>query len=305
VALVGAAHIHMPDLVRVVAERPHVEVVAVVDDDRDVARRWAGELGATVVGDSAAALAIDGVDGIVDFGRPSQHRRSIEAAAARELPVFVEKPLAVGAADVDALATRGDELGGFSIGFFLRYAEAFVALRRALADGRAGEVEHVRTWFVHGGLAEGWFDGEHAWMRDPAEGGGGFFELAVHGLDLVRWVLGGELAVERVALSGAGHHGKATLRTSSGATVELEAGWEAPAMAIGMTASGSAGTWAAHGGQLRYDGDVVLSGRRPEAGDGPAVWLDALAGERRDLVPLAAAVTNARDVLALRRASGG
>lgn len=62
-------------------------------------------------------------------------------------------------------------------------------MRDTVARGELGEVRHAAVTVVHAGLAEGWFDGEYAWMREPADGGGGFFDLVVRCLDLAAWVL--------------------------------------------------------------------------------------------------------------------
>jgi predicted dehydrogenase len=155
---------------------------------------------------------------------------------------------------------------------------------------------------VHGGLAQGWFDGECAWMREPAEGGG-FLDLLVHCLDLVAWVLGPIDRVLKVHVHRSGHHGGAVVRTESGTVVDLEAGWEATTPAIQMSVTGACTTLTATGVQLLAGSTVVFSGRPPDAADAPRAWLQALTDKpHAPLVSANEAIGRVQDIDRLRRA---
>ena len=301
VAVLGAAHIHLGDLERVLRSQRRVRVVSVWDDDAALAERWAVALDARPCGDLEAALRAEDLRGALVYSRTSRHRSVAAAAAERGLAVFVEKPLAVAQADVTAMSETLGDGGLFSTGFFLRYADAFMGLRRAVATGELGQVHRAAVRVVHRGLQDGWFDGAYAWMREPADGGGGFFDLVVHGLDLVAWVLGPIEEVIDVQVNGTGHHGTAAVRTESGVVVELEAGWEAPTPVIEMSVIGASATLTAVGGQLLEGSTVIGSGRPPDAGAAPDAWLNALVGQPHDpLVTLADAVTCAQTIVGLR-----
>jgi predicted dehydrogenase len=307
VVVLGAAHIHMTDLVRVVRSRPAVRVVAVCDHDLGRAARWALALDANAGADIDAALDARALRGALVYGETSRHQALVSAAARRGLAVFVEKPLAVSQTDVMAISEVLAGGGLFSTGFFLRYADAFRRLRDIVASGNLGKIRHAAVSLVHGGLAQGWFDGEYAWMREPTEGGGGFFDLVVHCLDLAAWVLGPIEHVVNVRVHVSGHHGSAVVRTQSGTVVDLEAGWEAAAPALQMSVTGATTTLTASGSRLLAGSTVVASGRPPDAGDAPRAWLDALAHlSDQPLVGLADAIDRMRaiDLLRYRVSSG-
>jgi predicted dehydrogenase len=304
VVLLGAAHIHVSDLARVVRTRPEVRVIAVWDHDRARAARWASALEADVGANPEAALDFPGLRGALVYSETSRHRLLAQPAARRALAVFVEKPLAVSETDARAMFEGLVGGGPFSTGFFLRYADTFRRLRDMVSSGELGAISHAAVSVTHEGLARGWFDGEYAWMREPAEGGGGFFDLIVHCLDLTVWVLGPIDRVVTVRLQPSGHHGVAVVRTASGTVVDLEAGWEASAPALRMSVTGATTTLTARGGQLLADSTVILTGRSPDATDAPRAWLDALAGRSHEpLVSIDDAIGRVRDVDRLRRAS--
>jgi predicted dehydrogenase len=297
VVLLGAAHIHVRGLAPVVRSLGGVRIVSVWDHDPVRAARWASALDADVDPDVEAALDAGASRGALVYSETSRHRALVSAAARRGLPVFVEKPLAVREADAVAIAEvlRGDE--PFSTGFFLRYADAFTRLRDMVADGDAGQIRRASVSVVHGGLVDRWFDGDHAWMRERAEGGGGFFDLVVHCLDLTAWVLGPIEQVLDVRVQASGHHGTAVVRTASGTVVDLEAGWEAPVPAMHMSVTGDAATLTATGGRLLVGSTVVVSGQPPDAGDAPRAWIEALAERSAGpLVSIDEAVDRVRDV---------
>lgn len=159
----------------------------------------------------------------------------------------------------------------FSTGFFLRYADPFRRLRDKVTRGEVGQVRRAAVRVVHGGLRQGWFDGDHAWMRERAAGGGGFFDLVIHCLDLAAWVLGPIEQVIEVRLRPSGDHGAAVVHTESGTVVDLEAGWEAAAPAFQMTVTAStltltataASSWQARPLLARVDHPMPATHRVP------------------------------------------
>src|SRR5688572_23355250 len=73
----------------------------VYDPDRDRAERFAAAAGATVCPSEDDVL--DGCDAVYVCTWTSEHRRLVEAAADRGLPVFCEKPLATTLDDARAM----------------------------------------------------------------------------------------------------------------------------------------------------------------------------------------------------------
>jgi predicted dehydrogenase len=302
VVLLGAAHIHMNDLARLVRSSPDVRVVAVCDHDPGRAELWASALGADACADPHAALLIAGLRGALVYSETSRHRALALPAARRGLAVFVEKPLALSETEALAMSEALSGNGPFSTGFFLRYADTFGRLRAEVASGGLGNIRHAAVTVVHGGLAQGWFDGEYAWMREPAEGGG-FLDLLVHCLDLVAWVLGPIDRVLKVHVHRSGHHGGAVVRTESATVVDLEAGWEATTPALQMSVTGASTTLTATGVQLLAGSTVVVSGRPPDAADAPRAWLQAITDQpHAPLVSANEAIGRVQDIDRFRRA---
>src|SRR5690349_8882664 len=85
------------------------ELALVHDPDEAKGRSFAAASGATYVGSEEEVL--DGADAVYVCTWTAEHRRLVEAVAARGLPVFCEKPLAFGTDDaramVDAVTAAG------------------------------------------------------------------------------------------------------------------------------------------------------------------------------------------------------
>jgi predicted dehydrogenase/threonine dehydrogenase-like Zn-dependent dehydrogenase len=104
--------------------------------------------------------------------------------------VWVEKPLALLSADVDAVVGAARESGKcLMVGVNRRFAPAAVALRRAVA-GRGGKKR------FRADINAGRLDPDH-WTLDPAVGGGRIVGEACHWVDLARYLVGSPLVSVR------------------------------------------------------------------------------------------------------------
>lgn len=131
--------------------------------------------------DAAAAFADPAVTAAFVAHRHSGHAETALAALRAGRHVWVEKPLALRAADVDAVideaAARGLVL---MVGFNRRFAPFALRLREALAA--APGPRHFRIDVAAGRLPAG------HWALDPAEGGGRIVGEACHFVDLLRFL---------------------------------------------------------------------------------------------------------------------
>lgn len=207
----GATHVHTQDHRHAVARHPRARLVAEVPDGDPRPPSWAG------------------VDAVILDGSTDRHLDQVRALPAG-LPVLVEKPLGVDAADARAVAAA---LGGrpHSVGFFqhtLPAVRRWLAQVRLAADLHRAAPARITLEFGHDGRAHGMFSGAYAWMVDPARGGSGnFLDLGLHLVHLARRLEPGRLEPGRLdpvsctlepapdGLSDAG--GSAVLR--AGATV--------------------------------------------------------------------------------------
>jgi predicted dehydrogenase len=274
VALVHPAHIQAADAVTLLRRREDVNVAVVMDPDEERGRRWAARLGTGWSPDPDGLLGLP-IDACAVYSRTSHHETLCGQIAQAGAALFVEKPLATTLAAVRRVAACLDSRS--QLGFFLGYCPAVSELVSRVRSGELGPVRHVAVRFVHDGLTRGWFDGPYAWMADPSEGGGGFFDLAGHCVDLIEQVAGPLAGFTDTRLVGP-HHGWAYGELSGGGTATVEAGWQADSLAVEVEVDCDRHRATTCGGRLLIDGRLVTDGPPPAAADALSVFLDRLCG---------------------------
>ncbi|GAA1241101.1 Gfo/Idh/MocA family oxidoreductase [Janibacter melonis] len=162
-----------------------VEEVVVTDPVRAAADAVTGRISKARAVDSPQALLDAGVDGVVIAAATNVHAELLEAALARGVTTFCEKPVAGTVAE----AVRMQELAAqasapVQIGYPRRFDPAFVAARDAVRDGSLGRVHTVRSTTL---------DPAPPPAAYLAVSGGIFRDCAVHDFDAVRWVTGQEV----------------------------------------------------------------------------------------------------------------
>jgi predicted dehydrogenase len=184
----AAERLHLPALRSLGSAR----VVAIADTDAErlhaIGRRFAID---RRYGAHEALVQDAEVDAVAVCVPPSAHATVVLAALEARKHVLVEKPLCLDLAEADRLVerARGSTLT-VMVGFNLRYHRHVRAARRAIARGLVGPVELARSvWSTrlqrHAGLPE--------WRRRRELGGGVLNEMAVHHVDLWRYLLDGEV----------------------------------------------------------------------------------------------------------------
>jgi predicted dehydrogenase/nucleoside-diphosphate-sugar epimerase len=190
VAVIGCGAItkgfHLP----VLAGHEGVRVVALIDRDTTRAAELAHTYGIpTVLGDDST-LSRDWVDGVVICTPPAHHARCTIELASRGLHVFVEKPMAVVAADAQAMveaAERHEVV--LAAGYFRRLFPSARLLRAAIDAGTLGQP--LGFDFEEGD--------EYTWalatlsnLRRDQGGGGVLIDIGSHVLDLLLYAFPGE-----------------------------------------------------------------------------------------------------------------
>ena len=165
-------------------------LVAVMRRDRARAEDYARRHGVPRVHSSAEALIHDpDVDAVYIATPPSSHcALALQVAAARK-PCLVEKPMAMTHAEClrmnDAFRAAGVPL---FVAYYRRALERFLTVKRHLQTGAIGSVTDV-----HVRISEPLTRRTHAadWRFDRAIAGGGlFYDLGSHCLDLLDFLLG-------------------------------------------------------------------------------------------------------------------
>ena len=142
---------------------------------------------ATATTDTAALLDHPGLTTVFIATRHAEHGELVRAALRAGKNVWVEKPLALTEADLDAtMAVARSSSGHLAVGFNRRFAPLAVRLRAALA-AQSGP----RRFTVE--INAGRLPASH-WTLDPRQGGGRIVGEACHFVDLLRFLSGSAIA---------------------------------------------------------------------------------------------------------------
>lgn len=106
--------------------------------------------------------------------------------------VIIEKPMAMSMVDADEIIRRAEERGVVvSACHQNRFNPAVQRTRAALEQGRFGRLSHGSI-HVRWNRNRGYYD-QGLWRGTWAEDGGCLMNQCIHGIDLLRWMMGGDL----------------------------------------------------------------------------------------------------------------
>ena len=192
IGLASFAHVHAAGYAALLRDRPDVEL-RVADPDAGRAAdagahprgaELAERLGVSVV-DSYAEL-LDWCSGVLVCTETAWHRPLVEQAAAADVSVLCEKPLAPTVQDAAAMLRACADAGvSLMTAYPVRFHPDFVALAAAVRAGRIGRVLSAQG--TNNGRAP--FT-DRAWFADRAlAGGGALADHTVHLADLLGLLL--------------------------------------------------------------------------------------------------------------------
>jgi len=236
IGLVGFANSHQKDWLERFHQHPDIQVVAISDHSpfgTHGGEEHARRLEVNYHHDYRDLLARSDIDVVSICSETILHAEQTIAACQAGKHIFYDKPFADTLENARAIV-EAVHLAGvkFFMSFHLRLDPVFRQVRQLLADGIVGSVHHIdlvgewgRSATIH-----------TPWIHNPkASGGGALINFGVHGLDLVRYWTGDEVAEVYAEL---GHHtypeypvedtAVVQMRLRSGATVSLVAGWGKP-----------------------------------------------------------------------------
>jgi predicted dehydrogenase len=172
--------------------RPAMSLVVGHDAGRAVAA--AERLGwADSSADWRAAVVRDDVD-LVDICTPgSTHAEIAIAALEAGKHVLCEKPLANTVAEAEAMAAAAEQARAHGVramvGFTYRRVPAIALARRLVAEGRIGEVRHVRAQYLQDWIADP--EAPLSWRLDKSQAGSGALgDIGAHVIDLTQHIVG-------------------------------------------------------------------------------------------------------------------
>ncbi|MFD1954341.1 Gfo/Idh/MocA family protein [Paenibacillus thailandensis] len=135
-------------------------------------------------------IARDDID-LIDINAPSDAHKQIAIAAAEAgKHLFCEKPLALSLADAREMLDAAERAGvKHMIGFNYRFAPAVQLAKKLIAEGRIGQIYHIRAVFLQDWIIDPEFPLVWRLQKDVA-GSGSLGDLGAHSIDLARFLVG-------------------------------------------------------------------------------------------------------------------
>ncbi len=170
----------------------NAEVVAFCQRTRDKAEAMAGEFRVPhVYTDYRELLSHAGLDAVSIVAPPHLHAEMTAAALERGLHVLCEKPLAMNAAEAEAMLKQAEAAGRVHMTAFNHRHIPALAYMKELMDGGyvGGRVLHVESrWFSENRATPGL---THYWRHQRELAGFGVMgDIGVHVVDRIRWLIG-------------------------------------------------------------------------------------------------------------------
>jgi 1,5-anhydro-D-fructose reductase (1,5-anhydro-D-mannitol-forming) len=170
---------------------PNSSLVAIQKRSREMAEEKARGLGVPLAFDSVEALvAHPAVDAVFIVSANSAHCSETLAAARAGKHVLVEKPMAMDAGEAETMigvaALSGVKL---MVGHMLRLSPLVGRIREIVQGGAVGKAVYARADFIYDARLS-----TRQWLLDRRIAGGGpVFDVGVHCLDTLRYVLNDEV----------------------------------------------------------------------------------------------------------------
>jgi UDP-N-acetyl-2-amino-2-deoxyglucuronate dehydrogenase len=137
-------------------------------------------------------VEIEGPDLISIATESGNHAEIALYAIEHGVNVIIEKPMAMNIADADAIIEAADKHRvKVSACHQNRFNMAIQELRRALEAGRFGKLSHGSI-HVRWNRNHGYYD-QASWRGTWAQDGGALMNQCIHGIDLLRWMMGDEI----------------------------------------------------------------------------------------------------------------
>jgi len=184
IGMIGAGNFATGTLIPALKRIPEARLRAICSarglSAKSAARRHAFEYCAS---DTKELLADDSIDAVMIATRHDTHARLAAEAMRAGKDVFVEKPLALTAEQLDEVITAQAETGRILMpGFNRRFSPLSVAVRDHFA-GRSSPIEVVCR--VNAGEIK-----SDSWYQDPEEGGWRIISEGCHFVDLIQFICG-------------------------------------------------------------------------------------------------------------------
>jgi scyllo-inositol 2-dehydrogenase (NADP+) len=207
-AIVGLVHDHARGFIPTANSRKDVQLVAIVEPNQELAARYAKDY---KLADSLFYTNLETMleqikpEAVATFTSTFDHRRVVEACAAKSVHVMMEKPLAVNmehASVIAAVAKKSD------IQVVVNYETTWYPANHAAYSRiyEKNEIGDLRKIVVHDGHQGPKEIGCSAtfleWLTDPVlNGGGALTDFGCYGADLITWLMKGQRPTSVLAVT--------------------------------------------------------------------------------------------------------
>ncbi len=197
VALLSFAHVHARGYADQARDNPDLQPVVIWDEDEERGRNEADKRGLPFNADLDATLAMPEVQAVVCSAPTNRHREILIASAQAGKHIFTEKALTITIADAtDVMRAVEDSGVKFMISLPSRARPEILFAKKVMDEGLLGQVTTMRARIAHMAALDRWFSAGSAWFGDEEQAGGGaFFDLGCHRVDIMRWFLGEPMSV--------------------------------------------------------------------------------------------------------------
>jgi 1,5-anhydro-D-fructose reductase (1,5-anhydro-D-mannitol-forming) len=175
------------------------EVVALQKRSSDAARAKAREHGVPhAFGTVEELVRHPDVDSVFIVSANACHYPETVAAARAGKHVLVEKPMALSVREAEEMIrVCREQAVKLMVGHMVRLSPAVVRMKELIHSGALGRVTFVKAEFVYNGRLS-----KRGWLRSPSVAGGGpVFDVGVHCLDTMRFLLNDEVVSVKSQLS--------------------------------------------------------------------------------------------------------
>jgi 1,5-anhydro-D-fructose reductase (1,5-anhydro-D-mannitol-forming) len=192
VALLSFAHVHARGYADSVAAHADCETVVIWDEDPYRGQLEADKRNLTYNEHLDQVLSNPEVDAVVVNAPTAMHADLLIKCAKAGKHIFTEKSLTINASEAIEVIRAVEDAGlKFMISLPSRTRPEILFARKVIDDGLLGDITLMRARIAHMAALDKWFSGGSNWFGDEEQAGGGaFFDLGCHRVDIMRWFLG-------------------------------------------------------------------------------------------------------------------
>jgi predicted dehydrogenase len=199
IAMIGLVHDHANGFIPLTQNRTDVQLVGIVEPDRELAASYATRLDLPTnlfYTSLQALLAKTNVDAVAAFTTTLDHRRVVEMCAPLHIDVMMEKPLAVNMQEARAIQAAARK-GGIQVIVNYEttwYRSTQAAYKLADEEHAIGDLRKIVVHDGHRGPKEiGCSETFLKWLTDPKlNGGGALPDFGCYGAGLISWLMAGQ-----------------------------------------------------------------------------------------------------------------